>query len=138
MKAITLWEPWASYIACGMKRYETRSWATRYRGPLAIHAANRRLGEDEADLLIDWPLPDGYRISWGAVIAICRLADCQRTEDAIPGLRVEATYDRELDLGNWGGGRFAWRLEAVERLEDPVFVRGRQGLWEWDARRVGR
>lgn len=39
MKAITIWQPWASLIACGVKQYETRSWPTKYRGPIAIHAA---------------------------------------------------------------------------------------------------
>ena len=39
MKAITIWQPWASMLACGAKQYETRSWATKYRGPIAIHAA---------------------------------------------------------------------------------------------------
>lgn len=42
MKAITLWQPWASLWACGAKKYETRSWATNYRGPIAIHAAARK------------------------------------------------------------------------------------------------
>lgn len=41
MKAITLWQPWASSIAIGAKGYETRGWATSYRGPIAIHAAKR-------------------------------------------------------------------------------------------------
>lgn len=39
MKAITIWQPWASLIACGAKKYETRGWPTKYRGPIAIHAA---------------------------------------------------------------------------------------------------
>ena len=41
MKAITIWQPWASLLAHGVKQYETRSWATSYRGPIAIHAAAR-------------------------------------------------------------------------------------------------
>lgn len=41
MKAITLWQPWASLIAIGAKKYETRSWKTNYRGPIAIHAAKK-------------------------------------------------------------------------------------------------
>lgn len=41
MKAITIWQPWASLLACGAKRFETRSWATSYRGPIAIHAAKK-------------------------------------------------------------------------------------------------
>jgi len=39
MKAITLTQPWATLVAIGAKRIETRSWSTSYRGPLAIHAA---------------------------------------------------------------------------------------------------
>lgn len=41
MKLISLWEPWASLMAIGAKKIETRSWATSYRGWLAIHAAKR-------------------------------------------------------------------------------------------------
>jgi hypothetical protein len=39
MKALTLTQPWATLVAIGAKTIETRSWATSYRGPLAIHAA---------------------------------------------------------------------------------------------------
>ena len=38
MKALTLTQPWATLVAMGAKRIETRSWTTNYRGPLAIHA----------------------------------------------------------------------------------------------------
>ena len=41
MMALTLTQPWATLVAIGAKRIETRSWSTRYRGPLAIHAAKR-------------------------------------------------------------------------------------------------
>jgi len=42
--AITLWEPWATLIAIGAKKFETRSWAppAELKGKrLAIHAAKR-------------------------------------------------------------------------------------------------
>jgi len=38
LKALTVWQPWASLLAGGQKKFETRSWATKYRGPIAIHA----------------------------------------------------------------------------------------------------
>ena len=38
MKALTITQPWATLIAIGAKRFETRGWSTPYRGPLAIHA----------------------------------------------------------------------------------------------------
>lgn len=50
MKAITLWQPWASLIACGAKTIETRSWGTPYRGPLAIHASKRM----NQELIEEW------------------------------------------------------------------------------------
>ena len=43
MKAITIWQPWATLLPLGVKLYETRSWATSYRGPIAIHAAALKL-----------------------------------------------------------------------------------------------
>ena len=41
MRAISLWQPWATAIAVGVKQIETRHWKTDYRGPIAIHAAKR-------------------------------------------------------------------------------------------------
>ncbi|MDX5091650.1 ASCH domain-containing protein, partial [Lactobacillus crispatus] len=41
MKAITIHQPWATLIALGEKQFETRSWETKYRGPLAIHAGKK-------------------------------------------------------------------------------------------------
>ena len=48
LRALTLTQPWASLIAAGAKHWETRSWRTRFRGELAIHAArNDRDGRAE-------------------------------------------------------------------------------------------
>ena len=43
MKAITIWQPYAQAIALGLKKFETRSWPTKYRGKLAIHASLKPL-----------------------------------------------------------------------------------------------
>jgi hypothetical protein len=53
MKAITIWQPWASLLACGAKQYETRSWKTDYRGPIAIHAAKKDVYKIMGDLPFD-------------------------------------------------------------------------------------
>ncbi len=49
MKALTIRQPWASLIAAGVKTIETRSWSTRYRGPLAIHAGKHKPQRDPDD-----------------------------------------------------------------------------------------
>ena len=40
--ALSIWQPWASALAHGVKQYETRHWSTAYRGPLLIHAAKKK------------------------------------------------------------------------------------------------
>lgn len=39
MKALSIRQPWAWLIVNGFKDIENRSWNTKYRGPLLIHAA---------------------------------------------------------------------------------------------------
>lgn len=62
MKAITIWQPWAEFIAAGVKHNETRSWATKYRGPIAIHAAVKPIRQ-VVPLLSEKP-SDSWLRSW--------------------------------------------------------------------------
>src|SRR5437016_5390966 len=39
IKALTIRQPWAELILRGRKPFELRTWRTKYRGPLVIHAA---------------------------------------------------------------------------------------------------
>ena len=126
MKAISLWQPWASAVACGAKHIETRSWSTRYRGPLAIHAARREM-DYEADLL--WFALVGHAgyepaCPFGAFVATCRLVECVPVENLLALGTIEAQF------GNYSPGRYAWILENVVPLASPIPYRGRQGLFE--------
>jgi hypothetical protein len=88
MKAITIWQPWASLLACGAKQYETRSWKTDYRGPIAIHAAAKDpckmslLGLEEFDKAASEALEKaGQSFTWcllplGKIIATAELVNC--------------------------------------------------------------
>ena len=62
MKALTIRQPWASLIALGVKTIETRSWPTRYRGPIAIHAGLRHPYKDLDHLPGD--VEDGFEVRW--------------------------------------------------------------------------
>jgi hypothetical protein len=39
---------------------------------------------------------------------------------------------RELPWGDFTPGRWAWLLDDIVKLAEPITARGRQGLWEWD------
>jgi activating signal cointegrator 1 len=149
MRALTLTQPWASLVARGAKRVETRSWSTAYRGPVAIHAAKglppvRRGGRlevgefavtrDAEGLLLHapqwaidvagawdaWP----YRLPLGAVVATAELVEVRPAE-------LAKVVEPELSLGNYAPGRFAWLLDDVVPLRVPVPAKGALGLWTW-------
>lgn len=42
MKALSIRQPWAWLIVNGYKDIENRSWNTKFRGPVLVHASSRR------------------------------------------------------------------------------------------------
>lgn len=68
LQAISLWEPWASAIAAGLKSVETRHWKPPKRlvgQRIAIHAAKRKfgIGSETADIVRSLTLPSYRRLS---------------------------------------------------------------------------
>ena len=49
MRALSLWQPWASLIADERKKIETRHWPMHYRGPLAIHGTKGNFDKEFAE-----------------------------------------------------------------------------------------
>lgn len=131
IKALTLWQPWASLIAHHAKQYETRSWSTRYRGWLAIHAAKRKPEgfAAAANVLAEVGYTQWSQLPTGCVVAIARLVDVIPTEDRA---FVEGLSDAERAFGDFSPGRYAWQFADVRRLEEPIAATGRQGLWDWE------
>ncbi len=135
-------QPWAQLVALCAKRYETRTWKTNYRGPLAIHSSlefpnsARRLCRCEpfaSALLGNEQLP------LGCVVAICDLAAVIPTSEDKDSLfgAVADFPNNELPFGDFSPGRFAWLLNHVRALETPIPARGARSLWDWDETALG-
>jgi len=143
MKALSLYQPWASLVAIGAKRIETRSWPTNYRGPLAIHAAKNcpieaeeiALAEPfqralrEAGINFDGDEPLCRVVPCGAIVAIVNLTDCRKIPVILPAALVMSD---EYYFGDYTAGRYAWEMEGARKLPEPVKATGRQGLWNWE------
>ena len=156
MRALTLWEPWASLTAKGQKKIETRSW----KAPdeligqrIAIHAAKRmpviaKIFCREFSKLLGLVTYTGSWLyylehgvgSFGKVVATAKLVDCKKIlpdtpnyafygdskgETAIPKDSLEYAF------GDYTPGRYAWILEDIKPLDEPIPVKGKQRLWEW-------
>ena len=135
MKALSIWQPWASLI--GVKLIETRSWPTNYRGQLLICAAKTKNGVAVSALVQReiqralWPL---FHLSGsqlvtmidlplGQAVAVVDLVDCLPVDEI-----SDSVIRRELPFGNFSAGRFGWMFENVRRIK-PFPVVGRQGLF---------
>jgi activating signal cointegrator 1 len=77
MKALSFTQPWATLVAIGAKKIETRSWDTRYRGPLAIHSSPR--WQSGLDIWSEHPFHtvllrnvfEKWNLPLGTVLVIC-------------------------------------------------------------------
>ena len=133
MKALSLTQPWASLVAAGAKRIETRSWNTAWRGWMAIHAA-KDFPRSAQVLALGDPFRQaleaaGYRraesLPTGAIIAVGFLRDVYRFgPDA--GRHAGAT---ERAFGDFSPGRYGFRLDSVAKLRRPIPCRGTLGIW---------
>ena len=103
MKAITIKEPYASLISNGVKKIETRSWKTNYRGYLYIHAGKttQKVSDDVLSLL------KGSKTNNGKILCRCKLKDCvYMTEEFIANLKNANPI--EYKCGKYEVGRYAW------------------------------
>ena len=126
IKALTLHQPWASLVG-KYKHFETRGKATNYRGKIAIHAAIRQETTDYqinelSDLLV------GENLPFSCVVAIADLSDCIKITQEF----ISQQSETELRCGFWEVGRYAWKLENVVILDEPIPARGMPGLWDFE------
>ena len=124
MKAITILQPWAHLIVHGPKRIENRTWWTKYRGPLAIHAAKSRRMLDALDdgtlrahvERTGYQMPVVGDLVFGAIIGTAQLTDIVEVSD-VPD-------------DPFATGPLCWILEHREPLDAPILCAGRRMLWD--------
>lgn len=127
MKVITIKQPFASLIAEGLKEYEFRTWRTKYRGDILIHAG---LGVDKKamkkfeHLNLEYPS--------GCIIAKVTITDCikiNEEERIMLKQKNELVYSGIIDDKEWSG--YGFKLENVEKIK-PINIKGKLSLWEID------
>lgn len=158
--AITVYQPWASLIPLGAKRYETRHWkpSRELIGELiAIHAGRNReeLDSIEATMITmrgwDEERKRQYVSSDPRGVYLRHLQTAltghSRTPSDLPlgvilcicrlvGVHNVETIRGDLDqrergFGNYADGRYAWELEVVQVFDPPIPQAGQQGIWRW-------
>lgn len=127
MKVITIKQPWATLIAEGYKEYEFRTWKTKYRGEILIHAGksiDKKALERFKHLHLDYPT--------GQIIAKATITNCVKVDDHLRSILIEKdpiVYKGLINKDDWDG--YGFQLENVEKI-DPIEINGKLSLWDYD------
>ncbi len=149
MKCISILQPWASLVVTkdpktgkAYKQIETRSWNTKHRGPLLIHASigkqYRKLPTD-GPLWMNCPLRIIESMPFGAIIGMVNLVDTMNTERIILPPN-ETKYrsiisdpwkisDQELAFGDYSADRYGWLLSDPIMFKNPIPCKGSLSIW---------
>ena len=125
MKVLTIKQPWATLIVNGYKKYEFRSWKTKYRGKILIHAG-LSLERDMNKRFEEYNLSHDY----GCIIGEAELVDC---------ILLDEKFNREVKTINplvYAKSNhienYAWKLENIKKYDNPIYVKGKLGLWNYE------
>ena len=124
MKVLTIKEPWATLIIKGYKKYEFRSWKTKYRGKILIHAG-LSIDKNNVSKFNNYNL----EYSQGQIIGEAKLVDCILVDES---LQKELQEKNLLVYGNNNVGKYAWKLENVVKYDKKEKIKGKLGLWNYD------
>jgi hypothetical protein len=114
-RVLTVRQPWAWAIIHGGKDVENRSWPTRHRGALLIHAGSafEPEGYQTVQRLASHQPPPAGEFMHGAIIGVVELVDCVLDSDS-----------------KWAvAGEWHWRLHSPRALDEAVPCAGKLGLW---------
>jgi uncharacterized membrane protein YgdD (TMEM256/DUF423 family) len=134
MKALSVIQPYATLILSGAKQYETRSWNTSHRGKLAIHAS-RTVPLEIQFVCLEEPFQTALRAAGydsavglprGVVLGTVELVEVIATKR----LDLNQLSESELAFGDFGPGRYAWKLANPQLLDEPFECIGRPGIFE--------
>ena len=141
MKAISLWQPWASALFTGLKPDETRSWQLPLWAVdtiIAIHAAKRDTTAERWiwDEIADTSDLEAFRnvgvnnyagLPRGCIIGTVVFEPSIRLDSMIRRCRTPA----QMEWGDYSDGRFAWPVKKAVLFPEPIPYIGRQGFFDW-------
>lgn len=131
MKVLSLTEPYATLIKNGIKTIETRSWNTKYRGTLYIHASSTKTPKTYKENVELMSLVNDDELNYGNIICSCELVDCiEMTEDFVE--KIKKLNRNEYITGIYSKGRYAWILENIKALDKPIKAKGHLGIWNYN------
>ena len=125
MKVLTIKQPWATLIIKKDKRFEFRSWQTKYRGDLLIHAG-KGIDKEAMKRLAKY-LPE--ELPYGKILGKVRLVDCIKMSPEFKELLLKE--NKNIYTKSSFQEKYGWQVTDVEVYEKPIEAKGHLSLWEY-------
>jgi hypothetical protein len=126
MKVLTIRQPWATLIMLGVKKYEFRSWNTKFRGEFLIHAG-KGIDKEALNRLSKY-LPD-EKLPQGKIIGKATLTDCIAMNEEFA--KELANENNDIYTTHSFSRNYAFKLENIEKFEKPIDAKGQLGFWNY-------
>lgn len=134
MRAISMWQPWASLWLSPAKVHETRDWPV-YKDwlsmvpfTLAVQAAKKPISKNlDPDLVMVCRVQFGPdwrdKLPMGAIIGTVTIISSLQMSKTAPA------SDIDRSCGYWHDTRYAWRRGSYNLLPTPIQYIGKQGIF---------
>jgi hypothetical protein len=145
MKTITIKQPWASLIIDGAKDIENRSWQTKFRGRVLVHAAAKNAGNyfdllnaNQKNYYMGYRVKKGYSpikdlfLNNGCIIGSIEIVDCVINHESVWADKSEGViagntfYHKEKDKLIWN-----WVLANPIKFPEPIATKGKLSFWDY-------
>ena len=149
VKVVSIRQPWASFIAHGIKDIENRTWRTNYRGPIYIHACGpTKFNIELPDPQMKAALPLINKvffgeigrnienaIPFGAIIGKVDIVDCVINHPSIWAEKTDGVIkynDGSVFIPYGIKPIYNWVLENAVLFDEPILnIKGKLSLWDF-------
>lgn len=138
MKVISLLQPWATLVVLGKKKIETRSFNTKHRGPILIHASKKMTTKQMRlcnETFFSAALEQEEEMHLGKIIGKVDIICTAVLSGMYDGKGIYfnehgAPFSKqEIAFGDYTAGRYGWLLANAVKFTHQLEVDGTLGLW---------
>lgn len=143
MKAITIKQPWASLIVAGIKDIENRTWPTKYRGTVLIHAGASfafkylvdGLNADQLQVIRESNITTYPKVLIDNVVLDYPVSAIIGKVDIVGCVIEHPSVWAEIGFPWVDKPIYNWVLANPVQFDEPILnVKGKLSFWEWEGK----
>lgn len=145
MKTVTIKQPWSYLICSGQKDIENRTWPTKFRGRVLIHASAKPILMINPNRVFTYQQWESFRLeekvqlmcrgtsfnplSDGAIIGSVEIVDCVQNH---PSIWAEKAEEYNPNIHEFMPRLYNWVLANPVLFAKPIInIKGKLSFWDY-------